>query len=81
MTRLSRHAIENMKKICKEDLKGTYDLEVIDICKNPTLARDEQIVATPKIIIKVPPPLRRFLGDMSNKEKILVGLQIKSIKK
>jgi len=70
----SLKAIHNLKRICQEHLSDDYDLEVIDIYKNPDAARDEQIIAAPTLIKRLPEPLRRFVGDLSNKEKILVGL-------
>ena len=72
----SLRAISNLKKLCEEHLPNDYDLEVIDIYKNPRLARDEQIVAAPTLIKQLPRPLRRFVGDMSNTEKLLVGLDL-----
>jgi circadian clock protein KaiB len=72
----SLKAIHNLKRICQEHLSGDYDLEVIDIYKNPDAARDAQIIAAPTLIKRLPEPLRRFVGDLSNKEKILIGLDI-----
>lgn len=77
ITPKSTRAIQNLKKICEENLKGHYELEVIDIYQQPTLAKDEQIVAVPTLIKKLPNPLRRLIGDMSDKERILVGLDLK----
>ncbi|MBM4137518.1 MAG: circadian clock protein KaiB [Nitrospira sp.] len=73
----SVRAIENMKRIFEEFLKGHYDLEVIDIYQQPLLAKGEQIIAVPTLIKKLPPPLRRFIGDMSATERILVGLDLR----
>jgi circadian clock protein KaiB len=73
----SQDAIKNIKKICDEELKGRYDLEVIDVYQQPELAREGQILAAPTLIRKLPLPLRRLVGDMSNKEKVVVGLEIK----
>lgn len=73
----SAKAIANLKKICEEHLKGRYDLEVIDIYQQPTLAEGEQILAAPTLVKKLPPPLRRFIGDMSQTETILLGLDIR----
>ncbi len=70
-------AITNIKKICEEHLRGRYDLEVIDIYQQPALARGEQIVAAPTLIKKLPIPLRKFIGDMADEEKILVGLDLR----
>jgi len=77
MTPKSTRAISNLKKICEEHLGGRYDLQVIDIYQQPTLAKGEQIVATPTLIKKLPLPLRKLIGDMSNTEKILLGLDMK----
>ncbi|MDO9119275.1 MAG: circadian clock KaiB family protein [Nitrospira sp.] len=73
----STRAIVNIRKICEEHLQGHYDLEVIDISQHPTLAKGEQIIAAPTLIKKVPLPLRRFIGDMSQTEKILLGLDLR----
>ncbi len=69
-------AIENIRKICEENLKGRYDLEVIDIYQQPQYAKAEQLLAAPTLIKKLPLPLKRLIGDMSNKERILVGLDL-----
>lgn len=76
MTPASTAAITNIKKICEENLKGRYELAVIDIYQQPVLARDEQILAAPTLIKKLPTPIRRFIGDMANKERILFGLDL-----
>lgn len=73
----SRKAIENLKEILEEHLEGQYELEIIDIYQQPIFAREGQIVAAPTLIKELPPPLRRFVGDMSNKERILLGLHLK----
>ena len=73
----SVRAIENIKRICEEFLKGHYDLEVIDIYQQPVLAKGDQIIAVPTLIRKLPPPLRKFIGDMSASERILVGLDLR----
>ncbi len=78
MTPKSINAIENIRKICEENLKGRYELEVIDIYQQPEHAKKEQIIAAPTLIKKLPLPLRKFIGDMSNKDKILVGLDLVS---
>ena len=77
MTRKSIEAIRNIKKICEESLKGRYELEVIDIYQQPTLAKDEQIIAVPTLIKKLPLPLRKFIGDMSDTDRILIGLDLR----
>jgi circadian clock protein KaiB len=73
-------AISNLKKICEEYLEGKYDLEVIDLYKNPGLAKGNQIIAAPTLIKKLPLPFRRIIGDMSNKEKVLLGLDMREVK-
>lgn len=77
MTPKSTRAISNLKKICEEHLGGRYDLQVIDIYQQPALAKGEQIIAAPTLIKKLPLPLRRLIGDMSNTEKMLLGLDMK----
>ncbi len=77
----SVRAIANIKKICEEHLKGRYDLEVIDLYQKPKLAKGEQIIATPTLIKKLPPPLRRIIGDMSVTARVLVGLDLQKAKK
>ena len=74
----STDAILGIKKICEEYLKGRYELEVIDIYQQPTLARGEQIIAAPTLVKKLPPPLRKFIGNMGDVDRILVGLDLKS---
>lgn len=78
MTPNSRRAVENVKKICEEHLKGRYELEIIDIYQQPVLAKEAQIVAAPTLVKELPAPLRRFVGDMSQTERILTGLGLKS---
>jgi len=70
-------AVENIKRICEQHLKNRYDLEVIDIYQQPNLARDEQIVAVPTLIKRLPLPLRRLIGDLSNQENVLFGLDLR----
>lgn len=77
-TAQSTRAIVNTRKICEEYFKGRYDLEVVDICKHPGLARSEQIVAAPTLVRQQPLPVRRFVGDMSKTERILAGLGLAS---
>jgi circadian clock protein KaiB len=72
-------AITNLKKICEEYLEGRYELEVIDLYQKPFLAKDEQIIAAPTLIKKLPLPFRRIIGDMSNKEKVLMGLDLRKV--
>jgi len=77
MTARSQRAIESIGEICEQHLKGRYDLEIIDIYQNPTLAEGEQIIAAPTLIKKLPMPLRRLVGDLTNRERILLGLDLR----
>jgi len=77
MTSSSVRAIQNIRKICQEHLKDRFELEVIDIYQQPEMAKEEQIVAVPTLIKKLPAPLQKFIGDLSDKEKILVGLNLR----
>ena len=72
----SARAVKNIKRICEQHLKNRYDLEVIDIYQQPNLARDEQIVAVPTLIKRLPPPQRRLIGDLSNLKEVLFGLDL-----
>jgi circadian clock protein KaiB len=76
MTNRSARAIENLQTFCEKHLAGRYELQVIDVYQQPELARTEQIVAVPTLIKKLPLPLRRLIGDMSDEERVLVGLDI-----
>ena len=73
----SIRAIHNARDICDENLKGRYELEVVDVFQQPALAKNEQIVAVPTLIRKLPVPIRRFIGDLSDREGILIGLDLK----
>jgi circadian clock protein KaiB len=73
----SSAAIRSVTALCEEHLKDRYELEIIDIYKHPTLAKGEQIIAAPTLIKQLPQPLRRFIGDMADKERILVGLDVR----
>jgi circadian clock protein KaiB len=73
----SLRAIDNIKEICEEHLQGRYELQVIDLYQQPVLARGEQIIAAPTLIKKLPLPLRKVIGDMSNEERVLVGLDLR----
>jgi circadian clock protein KaiB len=75
-TARSSKAIRNLRALCEEHLPGRYDLEVIDIYQQPTLAGADQIIAAPTLIKKLPEPLRKFIGDLSNMERILMGLNL-----
>ncbi|MBF0216344.1 MAG: circadian clock protein KaiB [Candidatus Omnitrophica bacterium] len=72
----SLEAFANLKKICEEYLKGQYSIEVIDLIKNPKLAKGDQIIAIPTLVRHLPEPIKKIIGDLSNKEKVLVGLNI-----
>ena len=76
MTPNSTRAIENLRAICDEYLPGRYDLEIIDIYQHPVLIKGEQIIAAPTLIKKLPEPLRRLVGDMSDRERVLLGLDL-----
>ena len=70
-------AFNNLKRLCEEHLPGRYKIEVIDLVQNPKLAKDDQIVAIPTLVRKLPDPIRRIIGDLSNTERTLVGLQLR----
>ena len=76
-TSKSIRAVANIKEICENSLKNRYDLEVIDIYQQPVLMKGEQIIAAPTLVKKLPLPLRKFIGDMSDTERILVGLDLR----
>jgi circadian clock protein KaiB len=69
-------AFNNLKAICEQQLKGKYIIEVIDLLKNPRLARDNQILAVPTLVRKLPIPMRRIIGDLSDSDRVLVGLDL-----
>jgi len=71
-------AFANLKKICEKHLKGRYTIEVIDLVKNPKLAGGDQILAIPTLVRKLPPPIKKIIGDLSDKERVLVGLDLVS---
>jgi circadian clock protein KaiB len=81
MSNRSRKAIKNLQRICAEHLDGCYELEIIDLSKKPSLAESEQIVATPALVKKLPLPLRKLIGDMSDLDKVLLGIYFKLNKK
>jgi circadian clock protein KaiB len=74
----TRIAIDNLNRICKTELDGQYELEIVDVLEHPQRAEDEKILATPTLIKQLPPPLRRVIGDLSDKEKVLLGLEVRS---
>ena len=72
-------AFANLKKICEEHLAGKYRIEVIDLLKNPQLAKGDQIIAIPTLVRKLPEPIKKIIGDLANTERVLVGLDIRSV--
>jgi circadian clock protein KaiB len=80
LTPRSQDAVKSLKKILNEDYKGVYSLRVIDVVKHPNLAEDDKILATPTLIKILPPPVRRIIGDLSNKEKVLLGLDLVAVR-
>ena len=73
----SRTAIRNLKKLCETHIQDAYTIEVIDLLKNPGLARGDQIVAVPTLVRKLPEPMRKIIGDLSNEDRVLVGLDLR----
>lgn len=69
-------AIANLRRICEDELKGRYQMQVVDVLEHPQLAEDERILATPTLIKELPPPLRRVVGDLSDTDKVLLGLDM-----
>ena len=78
-TQKSVTAFANLKRICEEHLKGKYRIEVIDLLKNPQLARGDQILAIPTLVRKLPEPIKEIIGDLSNEERVLVGLDVRAV--
>jgi len=76
-TRKSLAAFANLKKICEEHLQGRYKIEIIDLLEKPQLAKGDQILAIPTLVRQLPPPLKKLIGDLSDTEKVLVGLDIR----
>jgi circadian clock protein KaiB len=70
-------AIANLRRICEQELDGQYQLEIIDVLEHPQLAEDDRVLATPTLIKQLPPPLRKVIGDLSDKEKVLLGLELR----
>jgi circadian clock protein KaiB len=77
----SLQAFANLKEICEQHLKGRYMIEVVDLIENPALARGDQILALPAVVRQLPPPVKKLIGDFSNAERVLVGLDLRPIKK
>ncbi len=76
----SLEALANLKRICEQHLAGRYRIEVVDLLQHPQLARNDQIVAIPTLVRRLPPPLRKIIGNLSDTERTLVGLQIKPVR-
>ena len=74
-------ALANLRKICNEHLEGSYRIKVVDLLKNPKLARDHQILALPTLVRRLPISMRKIIGDLSNTERVLVGLDIRSVER
>ncbi len=74
----SVRAIQNLRRLCEEHVPGRYRIEVVDLRENPRLAADDQILAVPTVVRKLPEPVRKFVGDLSDTEKLLVGLQLRA---
>ena len=72
----AKTAIANLQRICEEELKGQYTLEIIDVLQHPEAAETDRILATPTLVKQLPPPLRRVIGDLSDKDKVLLGLEV-----
>ncbi len=73
----SERTISNLNDICNNELKGSYELEIIDVLENPDLAEEKKILVTPTLIKDLPPPLKRVIGDLTDTEKVLIGLDLK----
>jgi circadian clock protein KaiB len=73
----TERAIANLRRLCKEELDGRYEIEIIDVLEHPQVAEDDRILATPTLIKQLPPPLRRVIGDLSNRDKVLLGLDVR----
>ncbi len=76
-TAKSLTAFQNLKKICEEHLAGEYHIEVVDLLEDPQLAKGDQIIALPTLVRQLPPPIRKIIGDLSNTERVLVGLDLR----
>ena len=73
-------ALANLKRLCEEHLRGKYRIEVIDLLRNPQLARGDQILAIPTLVRKLPEPMKKIIGDLSNEERVLVGLDVRAVR-
>ena len=81
LTPKSIAALDNLKRLCESHLAGRYEIEVVDLLVNPTLAAGDQILAVPTLVRKFPPPMRKIIGDLSNEVKVLVGLDVQPLGK
>ncbi len=72
----TEHAVKSLREICEKELGGAYELVVIDVLERPSLAENEKIIATPTLVKELPPPIRRVVGDLSNRERVLIGLDL-----
>lgn len=72
-------ALANLRRLCEEHLAGKYRIEVVDLVRNPQFARNDQIVAIPTLVRRLPPPLKKIIGDLSNTDRVLVGLQVRPL--
>ncbi len=75
----TRQAIENLQRICEQELQGRYELDIVDVLEHPQAAEDDRILATPTLIKQLPLPLRRVIGDLSDREKVLLGLEVRPL--
>ncbi len=78
-TRKSVLALKNLQRICEEHLRGKYRIEIVDLLRNPMLARGDQILAVPTLVRKLPEPMKKIIGDLSNEQRVLVGLDIRGV--
>ena len=78
-TSRSAIALANLKRICEQHLKGQYSIEVVDVLKNPRLAQGDQILALPTLVRKLPEPMKKIIGDLSNEDRVLIGLDLRQL--
>lgn len=77
----SQRAIDNLRSICEAELAGDYDVEVIDVLEHPSLAENEKILATPTLVKRLPEPVRKIIGDLSDRERVLLGLDLERLER
>jgi circadian clock protein KaiB len=80
-TTQSQRAIDNLRALCERELQGAYEVEVIDVLEHPALAEKEKILATPTLVKRLPEPVRKIIGDLSDREKVLLGLDVEPIER